>query len=46
MVLVHHRGRKCGREYVTPMMYLPHDTDPEINGPNALAQPAPRLENR
>ncbi|HVQ17833.1 MAG TPA: nitroreductase family deazaflavin-dependent oxidoreductase [Actinomycetes bacterium] len=24
MVLVHHRGRKSGREYVTPMMYLPH----------------------
>ena len=29
MVLVHHRGRKSGREYVTPMMYLPHDTDPD-----------------
>jgi deazaflavin-dependent oxidoreductase (nitroreductase family) len=27
MVLVHHRGRKSGREYVTPMMYLPHDSD-------------------
>jgi len=24
MVLVHHRGRRSGREYVTPMMYLPH----------------------
>jgi len=24
MVLVHHRGRKSGREYVTPVMYLPH----------------------
>lgn len=24
MVLVHHRGRKTGREFVTPMMYLPH----------------------
>ena len=22
MVLVHHRGRKTAREYVTPMMYL------------------------
>ena len=26
MVLVHHRGRNSGREYVTPMMYLPRDT--------------------
>ena len=30
LVLVHHRGRTSGREYVTPMMYLPHDTDPGI----------------
>jgi deazaflavin-dependent oxidoreductase (nitroreductase family) len=30
MVLVHHRGRKSGREYVTPMMYLPHDTDDSL----------------
>jgi deazaflavin-dependent oxidoreductase (nitroreductase family) len=30
MVLVHHRGRTSGREYVTPMMYLPHDTEPDI----------------
>ena len=30
MVLVHHRGRSSGREYVTPAMYLPHDTDPDI----------------
>jgi len=30
MVLVHHRGRKSGREYVTPMMYLPHDTAPDV----------------
>jgi len=29
MVLVHHRGRKSGREYVNPMMYLPHDTEPD-----------------
>ncbi len=27
MVLVHHRGRKSGRENVTPMMYLPHDAE-------------------
>ena len=30
LVLVHHRGRTSGREYVTPTMYLPHDTDPDI----------------
>ncbi len=30
MVLVHHRGRKSGREYVTPMMYLPDDADDSI----------------
>jgi deazaflavin-dependent oxidoreductase (nitroreductase family) len=30
LVLVHHRGRKSGREYVTPTMYLPHDTEPDI----------------
>jgi len=27
MVLLHHRGRKSGREYVNPLMYLPHDTE-------------------
>ena len=25
VVLVHHRGRKSGREYVNPVMYLPGD---------------------
>ncbi|MEA2493992.1 MAG: hypothetical protein QOJ29_1903 [Thermoleophilaceae bacterium] len=30
LVLVHHRGRKSRREYVNPMMYLPHDTEPNI----------------
>ncbi|MEB8336977.1 nitroreductase family deazaflavin-dependent oxidoreductase [Streptomyces endophyticus] len=30
LALVHHRGRKSGRQYVTPMMYLPHDTEPDI----------------
>jgi deazaflavin-dependent oxidoreductase (nitroreductase family) len=30
MVLIHHRGRKSGRDYVNPLMYLPHDTDPDI----------------
>ena len=27
LVLLHHRGRKSRREYVTPMMYLPDDRD-------------------
>jgi deazaflavin-dependent oxidoreductase (nitroreductase family) len=30
MVLVHHRGRKSGQEMVSPMMYLPHDTDGDV----------------
>ena len=30
MVLVHHRGRASGREHVTPVMYLPHDTEPDV----------------
>jgi deazaflavin-dependent oxidoreductase (nitroreductase family) len=30
VVLAHHLGRKSGREYVTPMMYLPNHTDPDI----------------
>jgi deazaflavin-dependent oxidoreductase (nitroreductase family) len=30
MILVHHRGRKSGREYVIPTMYLLNDTDPDI----------------
>jgi deazaflavin-dependent oxidoreductase (nitroreductase family) len=30
VVLVHHFGRKSGREYVNPMMYLPHDTDDNV----------------
>ncbi len=29
LVLVHHRGRKTGRERVSPMMYLPDDQDPD-----------------
>jgi deazaflavin-dependent oxidoreductase (nitroreductase family) len=28
MVLVHHRGRRTGRELVNPMMYLRDDADP------------------
>jgi deazaflavin-dependent oxidoreductase (nitroreductase family) len=30
MVLVHHRGRKSGQEMVSPMMYLPHETDDDV----------------
>ena len=30
MVLVHHRGRRTRREFTTPLMYLPHDTDRDI----------------
>jgi deazaflavin-dependent oxidoreductase (nitroreductase family) len=30
MVLVHHRGRKSGRDLVNPMMYLPDDDDPDV----------------
>src|SRR5450432_939233 len=30
MVLMHARGRQSGREYVSPMMYIPHDTDENI----------------
>jgi deazaflavin-dependent oxidoreductase (nitroreductase family) len=30
IVLMHHRGRKSGREYVNPVMYLSKDTEPGI----------------
>jgi deazaflavin-dependent oxidoreductase (nitroreductase family) len=30
LVLVHHRGRKSGREKVNPMMYLPDDVEPDV----------------
>ena len=30
LVLLHHRGRKSGQEHVTPVMYLPHETDPDV----------------
>ena len=29
MALLHHLGRKSGREYVTPAMYLPHEGNPD-----------------
>jgi deazaflavin-dependent oxidoreductase (nitroreductase family) len=30
LVLLHTRGRTSGRDYVNPMMYLPHETDQDI----------------
>ena len=29
VLLVHHRGRTSGRDYVNPLMYLPDDDDPD-----------------
>ena len=29
LILLHHRGRTSGREYVSPVMYLPDDTEPD-----------------
>ncbi|MDA4107797.1 nitroreductase family deazaflavin-dependent oxidoreductase [Mycolicibacterium holsaticum] len=29
MVLIHHTGRKSGKQTVTPTMYLPDDDDPD-----------------
>ena len=30
LVLVHHRGRTSGREYVSPVMYLPDEAQPAV----------------
>ena len=30
LVLLHHRGRKSGQDYVTPVMYLPHHDDENV----------------
>ncbi|WP_227982039.1 nitroreductase family deazaflavin-dependent oxidoreductase [Nocardia spumae] len=30
MLLVHHRGRKSGRELITPMLYLPDEHHPDV----------------
>jgi deazaflavin-dependent oxidoreductase (nitroreductase family) len=30
MVLIHHKGRKSGNDYVTPMMFLPDDDSETI----------------
>src|SRR5207253_1963814 len=43
IVLVHHRGRKSGREYVTPVMYLPHES---CHPPQAGAPHTPRAAQR
>jgi deazaflavin-dependent oxidoreductase (nitroreductase family) len=29
VVLLHHKGRTSGRDYVTPVMYLPDESDPD-----------------
>ncbi len=45
LVLVHHRGRTSGREYVTPTMYLParHTTPtPSTSSPPRAAHPPTR----
>jgi deazaflavin-dependent oxidoreductase (nitroreductase family) len=41
IMLVHHRGRKTGREYVTPVMYLPSDDDKDVMYIFATKQGAP-----
>jgi deazaflavin-dependent oxidoreductase (nitroreductase family) len=30
LVLLHHRGRKSSHEYVSPVMYLPDDAEPDV----------------
>ncbi|WP_030159736.1 nitroreductase family deazaflavin-dependent oxidoreductase [Streptomyces sp. NRRL S-244] len=30
LVLVHHRGRKSGQEHISPVMYLPDETAPDV----------------
>jgi deazaflavin-dependent oxidoreductase (nitroreductase family) len=30
LVLLHHSGRSTGREYITPLMYLPHETKDNV----------------
>ena len=41
ITLVHHRGRTSGREYVTPVMYLPSDDDKDVMYIFATKQGAP-----
>ena len=40
VTLVHHRGRKSGREYVNPLMYLPDDADTRASPTTRSALPA------
>jgi len=42
IILVHHRGRHSGREHVTPVMYLPHETDSDVIYIFATRNGAPR----
>jgi deazaflavin-dependent oxidoreductase (nitroreductase family) len=42
LLLLHHRGRKSGSERVTPVMYLPHDTEPDLIYVFATMGGAPR----
>jgi deazaflavin-dependent oxidoreductase (nitroreductase family) len=30
LVLVHHRGRRSGNDYVIPVMYLPNESNPDV----------------
>jgi deazaflavin-dependent oxidoreductase (nitroreductase family) len=41
ITLVHHRGRTSGRQYVTPVMYLPSDDDKHVMYIFATNQGAP-----
>ncbi|MFZ2527541.1 MAG: nitroreductase family deazaflavin-dependent oxidoreductase [Rhodococcus sp. (in: high G+C Gram-positive bacteria)] len=42
LLLVHHRGRKSGKESITPMMYLPDENDPATVYVFASSAGAPR----
>lgn len=42
MVLLHHAGRTSGREYVTPLVYLPDPTDEQTIYVFASAAGAPK----
>ncbi len=44
ITLLHHRGRRSGREYVSPLMYLADDGDPATStssGPRPAHPPIP-----
>jgi hypothetical protein len=46
VALVHHHGHKSGREYVNPVMYLPHDTEPDSSTSSQGVRAIPVLELR